>query len=58
VFESEDPIYKNAIHYLRKRRIGPKEILRYSIGYCVDGIYSNRVIIPSSSYDGIMTLLL
>jgi len=50
--KSEDPIYKNAIHYLKKRRIGPKEILRYSIGYCINGIYSNRVIIPSYDEDG------
>ena len=50
--KSEDPIYKNAIHYLRKRGIGPKEILRYSIGYCTDGVYSNRIIIPSYDEDG------
>ena len=50
--KSEDPIYKNAIHYLRKRRIGPKEILRYSIGYCDYGIYRNRIIIPSYDEDG------
>ena len=50
--KSEDPIYKNAIHYLRKRGIGPKEILRYSIGYCADGVYSNRIIIPSYDEDG------
>jgi transcription elongation factor Elf1 len=48
----EDPIYKNAIHYLRRRRIGIKEILRYSIGYCDGGPYSNRIIIPSYDCDG------
>ena len=50
--KSEDPIYKNAIHYLRKRGIGTKEILRYSIGYCESGIYSYRIIIPSYDEDG------
>jgi len=50
--KSDDVIYRNAMHYLRKRGIGPKEILRYSIGYCADGIYGNRVIIPSYDEDG------
>ena len=50
--KSEDPIYKNAIHYLRKRRIDSKDILRYSMGYCESGVYSNRIIIPSYDEDG------
>ena len=45
--KSDDVIYRNAVHYLKKRRIGPKEILRYSMGYCDYGIYQNRIIIPS-----------
>jgi len=50
--KSEDPIYKNAMFYLKKRNIGTKEILRYSIGYCTSGPYSNRIIIPSYDCDG------
>jgi len=50
--KSNDPIYKNAIYYLKQRRIGPQEILRYSIGYCDRGPYSNRIIIPSYDEDG------
>ena len=50
--KSEDPIYKNAIHYLRQRNIGPIDIVRYSIGYCSSGGYSNRIIIPSYDADG------
>ena len=50
--KSDDVIYRNAMHYLRKRGIGPKEILRYSIGYCDYGVYSNRIIIPSYDEDG------
>ena len=45
--KSDDPIYKNAIHYLKSRGIGSMDILRYSIGYCPSGRYSNRIIIPS-----------
>ena len=48
--KSDDPLYKNAIHYLKRRNIGPIDILRYSIGYCSSNGYSNRIIIPS--YDG------
>ena len=50
--KSEDPIYKNAIHYLKQRDIDEKDILRYSIGYCPNGDYSNRIIIPSYDSDG------
>ena len=50
--KSEDPIYKNAIHYLKQRGIYGKDILRYSIGYCPSGDYSNRIIIPSYDVDG------
>ena len=45
--KSDDTIYKNAIHYLNKRNIGPIDILRYSMGFCSSGGYSNRIIIPS-----------
>ena len=50
--KSDDPLYKNAIHYLRQRGIGSVDILRYSIGYCSSGGYSNRIIIPSYDADG------
>ena len=49
---TDDPIYKNAIYYLKTRRINAIEILRYSIGYCDRGPYSNRIIIPSYDEDG------
>ena len=49
---TDDPIYKNAIYYLKTRRINTIEILRYSIGYCDRGSYSNRIIIPSYDEDG------
>jgi len=50
--KSDDPLYKNAIHYLRQRGIGSVDILRYSIGYCSSNGYSNRIIIPSYDADG------
>ena len=50
--KSEDPLYKNAIHYLKQRNIESIDILRYSIGYCSSNGYSNRIIIPSYDCDG------
>ena len=40
--------------YLNKRNIFFGDIIKYQIGYCDSGIYSNRIIIPS--YDNEMKL--
>ena len=50
--KSDNIIHKNAMHYLKKRQIGAKEILRYSMGYCDYGVYKNRIIIPSYDENG------
>ena len=47
-----NPEYKHAIHYLTQRGIGMAEIVKYNIGYCKDGLYARRVIIPSYNSDG------
>jgi DNA primase len=47
-----NPEYKHAIHYLNERGITQKEIIKYNIGYCKEGLYSRRVIIPSYDIDG------
>jgi len=47
-----NPEYKQAINYLTQRGITQKEIVKYSIGYCKDGLYARRVIIPSYNSDG------
>lgn len=39
--------YKNAIQYLKNRNISDRDIIRYGMGYCETGNYSNRIIIPS-----------
>jgi DNA primase len=39
--------YKHAISYLKKRGIGTIDIIRYNIGYCEEGDYKGRIIIPS-----------
>jgi len=50
--KSINPIYSQAIHYLKQRSIGIGEILRYNIGYCEEGLYEGRIIIPSYDFNG------
>ena len=51
-YKHPSPVYKHAMFYLSKRGITYEDILKYNIGYCDDGIYSNRVIIPSYDSEG------
>ncbi len=46
------PVYKQAASYLLSRGITGDDILRYNIGYCESGPYTNRVIIPSYNKNG------
>jgi DNA primase len=39
--------YSNAIKYLKNRGITGYDIIRYQMGYTMDGPYANRIIIPS-----------
>jgi hypothetical protein len=47
-----NPIYNHAIAYLRNRNITAKDIVKYNIGYCEDGLYGGRIIIPSYDDSG------
>jgi DNA primase len=47
-----NPEYKQAMNYLIQRGITEKQIVKYGIGYCKEGLYSRRVIIPSYNCDG------
>ena len=38
--------------YLKDRNITKQDIIRWKIGYCPDGVYANRVVIPSFNLDG------
>ncbi len=49
---SFNPSYNQAIHYLNKRAITKADIVKYNIGYCEDGLYGGRVIIPSYDDNG------
>jgi DNA primase len=39
--------YKLAMNYLKKRNITDKIIRKFNIGFCYDGPFANRIIIPS-----------
>jgi DNA primase len=49
---SESLVRKHALNYLKHRGITQREIIRYQIGYCDDGLYQNRVIVPSYDKEG------
>lgn len=40
------------INYLKSRRIGKKDIIKWKIGYCPKGKYGGRIVIPSFDEDG------
>jgi transcription elongation factor Elf1 len=41
----------HAIAYLKSRGIGKKEIIKYNIGFTTEGLYKDRIIIPSYDRD-------
>ena len=44
--------YSTVIKYLKKRNISKDIIEEYNIGYCNEGYYKNRIIIPSYDVNG------
>jgi len=44
--------FKRALKFLRKRGITQEDIIKYNIGFCYEGIYKDRVIIPSYDETG------
>ena len=46
--------YTEAMSYLTKRGITPEMISKYKIGYTTEGVFFNRIIIPSYDADGML----
>ena len=44
---SRSPYYRVAMEYLANRGVCEDDILRWKLGYCEDGEYKHRIIIPS-----------
>ena len=55
--KSNSPTYRHCLKYLKSRGVSQDDMIKYSIGYCEDGLYSNRVIIPSYDEEGKLNLL-
>ncbi|MBT4208555.1 hypothetical protein HOE22_09465 [Candidatus Woesearchaeota archaeon] len=54
-FDDIDSVFKlHALRFLYSRGITDTDIMRYSIGYCTEGIYQNRIIVPSYDSDGML----
>ena len=51
---SKSLFYKHALKFLKKRGITKIDLQKYKLGFCDDGIYSNRIIIPSYDENGIL----
>ena len=49
--KSSNPSISN-LSYLKRRGLTHEDILKYNIGYCESGLFSNRVIIPSYDENG------
>ena len=50
--KSKNLDYRRALMFLTKRGLTPKDILKYNIGYCSEGLYEGRVIVPSYDKEG------
>ena len=46
------PLSVPARNYLKKRSVTNEQIMWWKIGYCPDGKYANRIVIPSFNPDG------
>ncbi len=51
IFKS-DITARHALHYIKQRQISLIDVLKYRIGYCEYGRYSNKIIIPNYSSEG------
>jgi transcription elongation factor Elf1 len=45
---------KHAFKFLRSRGLTNEDVIKYNIGFCKDGLYKDRVIIPSYDANGIL----
>lgn len=53
--EKTDFIFANrALSFLKKRKIKEVDIIKYNIGFCNEGIYKDRIIIPSYDSNGVL----
>ena len=55
LWNSDDSVQKlHALKFVYERGLDMSDILRYNLHYCLNGVYQNRIIIPSYDSDGIL----
>ena len=52
--KSKSLFYKHAINFLKQRGISEIDIKKHKMGFCDDGVYQNRIIIPSYDDNGLL----
>lgn len=52
--EKNSPEYRKAFNYITNRGITKGDIIKYNIGYCEDGRYARRIVVPSYDVDGML----
>ena len=52
--KSKSLFYNHAINFLKKRGLDDIDIKKYKIGFCDDGVYQNRIIVPSYDENGLL----
>jgi DNA primase len=50
--DNKDIMARHALAYLKKRNISKQDTLKYNIGYCNSGQFTNMIIIPSYDSNG------
>jgi DNA primase len=48
----QDIIARHALAYIKNRNISQYDIIKYNIGYCSKGLYTNMIILPTYDKDG------
>jgi len=51
---STSVIRKHALSYLTRRGVTSAEVLKYQMGYCEEGIYKHKIIVPSYNENGML----
>jgi DNA primase len=52
--KSKSLFYRHAINFLKRRGINETDIKKYKLGFCDNGVYQNRIIIPSYDDNGLL----
>jgi len=48
----DSTLYTKPLSYLKRRGINEEEIIRYKLGYCIEGEFAERIVIPSFNKKG------